>query len=336
MKAGALEVPGAPRIITADKARVAVLLSGEGTNMAALLYASRLPGSPFEIVLVSGDRPDAPGLVWARSEGVPVLLPEAEQRDKAAFYAQLDAGLRKARVDTIALAGFMRILPDDFVAQWDGQILNIHPSLLPRYKGLDTHMKAIEAGDRHAGCSVHLVNSEVDSGELLGQISIIIRSGDTPASLAERVRVAEHQLFPAVLADHVSRHQDATWLERRVDALAARLPEVTRKTSHGAPGWAVGSDKGGKLFAILADRHHGEDAIGLLVKAGGPDEMTSLIEARPDSYYWPKYYGASGWLGLKLNRRDVDWDQVAKWLERSWRDRAPTRLTRMIRAADEF
>ena len=108
-----------------------------------------------------------------------------------------------------------------------------------------------------------------------------------------------------------------------------------RKTSHGSPGWSAGGEKG-KLFAIIADRHHGEEAIGLLVKASGPDEMTGLIEAQPEIYYWPKYYGASGWLGLKLNRRDVDWQQVREWLELSWRACAPPRLTKLMRAAEEF
>ena len=97
----------------------------------------------------------------------------------------------------------------------------------------------------------------------------------------------------------------------------------------------VGGEKG-KLFAIISSHHHGEDAVGLLVKASGADEMTGLIEAQPDIYYWPKYYGAGGWLGVKLNRRDVDWDQVGEWLERSWRACAPPRLTRLMRAADEF
>jgi phosphoribosylglycinamide formyltransferase-1 len=121
-----------------------------------------------------------------------------------------------------------------------------------------------------------------------------------------------------------------------VDALAAALPEVTRKTSHGSPGWAVGSEKSAKLFAIIADRHHGEEAIGLLVKASGADEMTGLIEARPDTYYWPKYYGASGWLGFKLNRPDTDWDEVGAWLQRSWRACAARRLSKLMRAADQF
>jgi phosphoribosylglycinamide formyltransferase-1 len=128
-----------------------------------------------------------------------------------------------------------------------------------------------------------------------------------------------------VLGEYAARPNDAAWIEQQVDKLAQELPEVGRKTSHGSPGWSVGGDKG-KLFAIIADHHHGEDAVGLLVKSAGTDEMTGLIEAQPDVYYWPKYYGASGWLGIKLNRRDVDWQQVAEWLARSWEVAAPRRV----------
>lgn len=319
------------------KARVAILISGTGSNMAALLYASRAPDSPYEVALVTGDNPDAPGLALAEAEGVSVArLSRPTKATRASWFAALDGTLREADVDTVALAGFMRILPAEFVEAWAGKLLNIHPSLLPKYKGLDTHARALEAGDTHGGCSVHLVTPELDSGEVLGQVPVAILPDDTPETLADRVKIAEHQLYPRVLAEYVSRYQDAAWIETRVDALASRLPEVTRKTSHGSPGWQVGGEKTGKLFAILADRHHGEDAVGLLIKASGPDEMTGLIEAQPHIYYWPKYYGASGWLALKLNRRDVDWDQVSDWLERSWRACAPARLTKLIRAAEEF
>jgi phosphoribosylglycinamide formyltransferase-1 len=314
-----------------------VLISGTGSNMAALIYASRADNCPYEIVLVTGDNPDAPGLALAEAEGVPVArLPRPTKDGRAEFFATLDRTLREAGADTVALAGFMRILPAEFVTRWSGRMLNIHPSLLPKYRGLHTHARALEAGDSHGGCSVHLVVPEVDAGEVLGQVAVAVLPGDTPEVLAARVKVAEHQLYPRVLADYVSRAFDAGWIETQVDALASRLPEVTRGTSHGSPGWKVGTEKSAKLFAIIADRHHGEDAIGLLVKASGPDEMTGLIEAQPEIYYWPKYYGASGWLALKLNRRDVDWDQVAEWLERSWRACAPPRLTKLMRAAEEF
>ncbi|NJC05935.1 phosphoribosylglycinamide formyltransferase-1 [Sphingomonas kaistensis] len=320
----------------ADRARVAVVISGEGSNMAALLYASRLPDTATEIVLVASNNPDAAGLALAEAEGVPTWSLSHKGLTREAFDDALDDALTAARPDAVALAGYMRLLTPAFVARWRGRLLNIHPSLLPKYRGLDTYARALDAGDSHAGCTVHLVTEDVDAGEILGQVAVAIRPGDTPDTLAARVRLAEHQLYPATLAAYVSRFQDAAWIEARLDELASPLPEVSRKTSHGSPGWAVGSEKSAKLFAILADRHHGEDAIGLLVKASGADEMTGLIEARPDTYYWPKYYGASGWLGFKLNRRDTDWDEVGEWLQRSWRACAPPRLTRLMRAADEF
>ena len=317
----------------AERSRVAILISGRGSNMAALLYASRAEDCPYEVALVTGDRPEASGLELAEAEGVPVERPSL---DKAAFFDSLDALLRARHIDVIALAGFMRILPADFIARWEGRMVNIHPSLLPRHKGLRPHDAVLAAGEAVTGATVHLVTAEVDSGAILGQVEVAVLPGDSADALATRVLIAEHQLYPRILADFVSRPMNAEWIESQVDALARALPEVDRKTSHGSPGWSVGATKSAKLFAILADHHHGEDAIGLLVKASGPDEMTGLIEAQPDIYYWPKYYGASGWLAIRLNRRDVDWDHVAEWLERSWRACAPPRLTKLLRAADEF
>ena len=320
----------------ANRARVAVLISGTGSNMAALIYASRLPDAPYEIVLVASNNPDAPGLKLAEAEGITTFAQSHKGMSREAFDALIDEQLRGAQADAVALAGYMRLLSTGFVERWAGRMLNIHPSLLPKHKGLEPHKRALEAGDTIAGCSVHLVTPEVDDGPVLGQVEVAILPRDTPESLAARVLIAEHQLYPRVLATYVSRHHDAAWIEAQVDALARTLPEVLRKTSHGSPGWAVGPEKSAKLFAIIADRHHGEDAIGLLVKASGADEMAGLIEAQPDVYYWPKYYGASGWLGVKLNRPDVDWEQVSDWLERSWRACAPPRLTKLMRAADDF
>ncbi|GAA4043107.1 hypothetical protein GCM10022281_25380 [Sphingomonas rosea] len=318
------------------KARVAIVISGEGSNMAALLYASRLPTSPYEVVLVASNNPDAPGLALAAAEGVPTWSQSHRGMSREAFDDALHAALAAARPDAVALAGYMRILTPGFVEKWRGRLLNIHPSLLPLYPGLDTHARAIAAGDSSGGCTVHLVTDEVDSGDILGQLAVAIRPGDTPETLAARVRLAEHQLYPSTLGAYVSRHEDAGWIEAQVDALTADLAEVSRKTNHGSPGWAVGSEKTAKHFAILADRFHGEETIGLLVKASGADEMTGLIEADPALYYWPKYYGASGWLGLKLNRPDTDWAQVRDWLTRSWAAAAPARLTKLMRAADAF
>jgi phosphoribosylglycinamide formyltransferase 1 len=319
-----------------ERSRVAILISGRGSNMAALIYAARATDCAYDVVLVSGDKPDAPGLDLAEAEGVPVArLPRPTTNDKSQFFELLNRTLEEAEVDLIALAGFMRVIPADFVERWRGRILNVHPSLLPKYKGLGTHQAALEAGDTSTGATVHLVTNELDSGEVLGQVEVAVLPGDDANALAERVLIAEHQLYPRILADYAARPFNSAWIEAHVDALAQQLPEVGRKTSHGSPGWSVGGEKG-KLFAIIADHHHGEEAVGLLVKASGPDEMTGLIEAQPDIYYWPKYYGASGWLGVKLNRRDVDWDQVRDWLERSWRACAPPRLTKLMRAANQF
>ena len=318
-----------------ERSRVAVLVSGRGSNMAALIYAARAAGCPYEIALVTGDKADAPGLALAEAEGVAVARLAAPGKDKQKFFASLHQTLEQHRIDLVALAGFMRILPDDFVNSWTGRMLNIHPSLLPRHKGLKTHAACLAAKEKTTGATVHLVTSELDSGEILGQVDVAILPDDDEKSLAERVLIAEHQLYPRILAEYASRPFNGDWIEEQVDRLARLLPEVGRKTSHGSPGWSAGGEKG-KLFAIIANQHHGEDAIGLLIKASGPDEMTGLIETQPEKYYWPKYYGASGWLGLKLNRRDVDWTEVADWLERSWRACAPPRLTKLMRAAEEF
>jgi phosphoribosylglycinamide formyltransferase-1 len=307
--------------------RVAVLLSGRGSNMAALLYASRIAGSPYEIALVTGDKPDAPGLTLAEAEGVLVVrLPAYDPKDKAAFWTALDATLREAEVDYVALAGFMRILPAAFVQDWEGRILNIHPSLLPKYKGLHTHEAALAAGDAHAGCSVHIVTPELDDGPVLAQARVAILPGDTPDTLAGRVLVAEHQLYPRALADHVGRGRDPKWLTEKVAELAAALPMVERTTSHGSDGWRVGQGGSAKFFAYVSVRNHGEDAVALLVKTSGPDEMAALIEREPELYYRPAYYGASGWIALRLDTGRTDWDHVAQWLARSWAAVAPKRL----------
>ena len=319
------------------RARVAVLISGRGTNMAALLYASRAEECPFELVLVSGDRPDAPGLALAEAEGISVMrLPSPSKATKDQFFTNLDAALRDARAEFVVLAGFMRILPDAFVNDWAGRMVNIHPSLLPKYRGLGTYQAALDAGDKVAGCTVHLVTAELDAGPILGQTEVAIMAGDTADTLAERVRIAEHQLLPRTLADFVTRERDPAWIEARVAELALVLPETRFKTAHGSPGWKVGSASNDKFFAILFNRHHGEDCVGVLVKCGGQDEMAQLIDADPETYFRPAYYGPFDWIGIKLDRAGVDWARIGEWLERSWTLRAPPRLTKLMRAADAF
>lgn len=185
------------------RARVAILVSGTGTNMAALLYASRLPSAPYEVVLVASNDPAAGALELARAEGVATFAHDHRGHARAHHDAAMDAAIREAGATHIALAGYMRILGDRFVADWAGRMVNIHPSLLPKYPGLHTHRRAIEAGDSHAGASVHLVTPELDAGEVLGQIRVAIRPGETPDNLAERVKLAEHQLYPRVLSGFV-------------------------------------------------------------------------------------------------------------------------------------
>ena len=310
------------------RARVAVFLSGTGSNMAALLYASRIAGAPFEIVLVATNNPDAPGLALAEAEGVLTFALPHKGVPRAQHDAAMSRAARDSGADVIALAGYMRILGPEIVAEWAGRMLNIHPSLLPKYKGLDTHARALAAGDAHAGCSVHLVSEELDGGTVLGQVPVAIMPGDTPASVAARVLVAEHQLYPRVLAEHVTRVRDPAHLLARVRALALSLPHTHERDSHGAPGWRVGSEKSGKYFAYFNDRHHGSDHIALLVKTGSMDELLDLVEAQPDRYFKPAYYGANGWIGVILDRPDVDWDDIGDWLERSWRAVAPRSVSR--------
>jgi formyltetrahydrofolate-dependent phosphoribosylglycinamide formyltransferase len=168
----------------AERAKVAVLISGSGTNMAALLYASRTAGCPFEIVLVASNNPDAGGLKLAEAEGVATFVLPHKGMDRAAHDAAVDAAIRQSGAQYVALAGYMRVLTAEFVAGWEGRMVNIHPSLLPSYKGLHTHQRALEAGDKQAGCTVHLVTAELDDGPILGQIAVAVLPGDTATPAA--------------------------------------------------------------------------------------------------------------------------------------------------------
>ncbi len=320
----------------AEKSRIAVLISGAGTNMAALVYASRIGQCPYEVVLVASNDPDAPGLALAAAEGIATFALPHKGMTREAHDASMEAAVLEAGADTIVLAGYMRILSDGFVERWAGRMLNIHPSLLPLYKGLDTHARAIAAGDSYAGASVHLVTPELDAGEVLAQVRMPIAPGDTPESLAERIKFAEHQLYPRAVAEYVGRWRDPVHLLERLRALALTLAETDERESHGSPGFRVGGEKTGKYFAYFADQHHGTPHIALLVRTGSMDELLNLVESHPEIYFKPAYYGASGWVGIILNRPGVDWDEVAEWLQRSWRSVAPKRLTRMMDAADLF
>lgn len=187
----------------AEKVRVGVLISGRGSNMLALSEHRRRDAErPYEIVLVASNVPEARGLVLARRLGIPVWAKSHKGMSREAFDALLDAELRARGVEIVALAGYMRLLSDGFVAAWEGRILNIHPSLLPAHKGLDTHSRAIEAGDVFAGCSVHVVTAELDGGPVIAQAPIRIRPRETPEELAARVLAEEHRLYPAALDDY--------------------------------------------------------------------------------------------------------------------------------------
>lgn len=159
----------------------------------------------YEVVLVASNNPLSLGLAWARDKAIPTWTWESRGVEKSIWEAALAQSLDDHRIGTIALAGFMRILSPDFTRQWAGRIVNIHPSLLPKYRGLDTHKRAIDAGDTSAGCSVHLVTEELDSGEVLAQAEVPIVEGETVESLEARVLATEHQLYPRALAEFVAR-----------------------------------------------------------------------------------------------------------------------------------
>lgn len=191
--------------LMSERARVGVLISGRGSNMAALVDAAEGEDCPFEIVLVAANVVDAPGLRFARERGIPTFAHDHRGLPRAEFDALLDHALRDVGAEWVALAGYMRLLSPSFIAGWRGRIVNIHPSLLPKYKGLHTHQRALDAGDAVAGCSVHLVTEALDDGPVLGQARVPVLLDDTAEDLATRVLVQEHALYPRVLADLVSR-----------------------------------------------------------------------------------------------------------------------------------
>jgi phosphoribosylglycinamide formyltransferase-1 len=185
----------------AGKVRVAVLISGRGSNMVALAEAARDPDYPAEIVLVVANDPEAEGLARAAALGLPTrAIDHRGFADRASFDAALDTALRESGARLICLAGFMRILTPGFVEAWAGRMLNIHPSLLPLFKGTRTHMQALSAGVRLHGCTVHFVVPELDAGPIVAQAAVPVREGDDPDSLAARVIVQERRLYPMALA----------------------------------------------------------------------------------------------------------------------------------------
>jgi len=193
------------------RVRVGVLISGRGSNLAALMEAAQDPGYPAEIVLVLANAPGAGGLEIARQADIAAVAIDHRpfKGDREAHERAIDAALRGAGVELVALAGYMRILTPWFVQAWRGRMINIHPSLLPHFPGVDTHARALAAGhDRH-GCTVHWVTEGVDAGPVIGQADVPVLNGDTVETLAARVLTAEHLLYPRCLAQAARELDDA-------------------------------------------------------------------------------------------------------------------------------
>ncbi len=256
--------------------------------MAALVEAARPSDCPFEVALVASDNPEAAGLAWAAEQGIATFAQSPKGMPKAEYEARIDAALRSAGVELIALAGYMRLLSPGFVGRWAGRILNIHPSLLPKYKGLDTHARAIVAEDTVAGCSVHLVTEELDAGAVLGQAKVPVLTGDTAEALAARVLVEEHRLYPRVLAEFARTMTDPSLA--RVRSLALVLPEVEETSGSDGPSFSVD----GTAFARMI--------------AGG-------LEVR----------GESGWRTLTVDE-NADWTAIGDAIAWGWELAAPQSL----------
>jgi formyltetrahydrofolate-dependent phosphoribosylglycinamide formyltransferase len=188
------------------RAKVGVLISGRGSNMEALIRAAESGDCPFQIALVVSNRPDAAGLDKARAAGVMAMAIDGKPfgKDRESHEKAIDAALRASGCEYVALAGYMRILTPWLVEAWTGRMINIHPALLPKYPGLDTHRRALDAGDVEAGCTVHLVTAGVDEGPILGQARVPILPGDDEAALTARVLAEEHKLFASCLSKLVS------------------------------------------------------------------------------------------------------------------------------------
>jgi phosphoribosylglycinamide formyltransferase-1 len=184
-----------------DKKRVAVLISGRGSNMMALIEAAKARDYPAEIALVVSNRPDAQGLARAHEQGVVTAIVDhtAFGDDRESFERALDGELQAHRIDLVCLAGFVRLLTPWLVARWSGRMLNIHPALLPQFKGLDTHRRALEAGVKRHGATVHFVGVEMDSGPIIAQDSVAVMPGDNEETLARRVLEVEHRIYPQAL-----------------------------------------------------------------------------------------------------------------------------------------
>lgn len=208
--------------------RVAVLISGRGSNMSALIDAAQAEDYPAEIALVISNRPDARGLAIAAARGIAHQVLPSAGVERAAHDEALTGAIEAAGVDIVCLAGYMRLLTPDFVARWQGRLINIHPALLPLFPGLHTHRRAIEAGVRIHGCTVHFVTAETDAGPIIAQAAVPVLSSDDEESLGARVLHAEHRLYPLALA-LVARGQ------ARMDGARTVFSGFTDQRYDGAP-----------------------------------------------------------------------------------------------------
>jgi phosphoribosylglycinamide formyltransferase-1 len=183
-----------------NRKRTAILISGRGSNMMSLVEAASAAGYPAQVVAVMSNRPDAAGLAWASERGLATgVIDHKHYATREAFEIEIDQALRNAGAELVCLAGFMRVLTATFVARWQGRLLNIHPSLLPSFKGLHTQEQALAAGVRIAGCTVHFVVPEMDAGPIIAQAAVPVLQGDTPETLSDRILAVEHKLYPHAL-----------------------------------------------------------------------------------------------------------------------------------------
>ncbi len=182
------------------RTRVGILISGRGSNMAALIKAAERPDCPYQVALVISNVPDAAGLAFAAAHAIPTFAKSHIGMTRVEFDELVDGALSDAQVEYVALAGYMRLLSPGFVQKWTGRTINIHPSLLPAYKGLDTHRRVLDAGEARHGCTVHVVTEALDDGEILAQAEVPVLDGDDADALARRVLIEEHKLYPAALA----------------------------------------------------------------------------------------------------------------------------------------
>ena len=203
--------------------RAAVMISGRGSNLAALIGACAEPAFPAEIVLVISNRPEAPGLAHAEAAGIPRMVIAASGRE--AFAAQAETALRRHRVELVCLAGFMRLLDTGFVERWRDRMVNIHPSLLPAFRGLHAQRQALAAGVRFSGCTVHFVRPEVAAGPIIAQAAVAVHAGDDEARLSDRILAAEHRLYP--LALRLLSEARVRVVDERAEIAGGSAPETT-------------------------------------------------------------------------------------------------------------